>query len=336
MKYLEVNFEINAPEALLQDARDVLSAMAGEAGFETFEETDSGLKGYVQQELFSQPALDEILHDFPFEGVTVSYTVNEAEDRDWNEQWELEGFEPIVIRGERKEVRGERIEERGERKEVRGERIDLPTIVIHDGRHLPSEAELFSHHSPLTSHHSPLTSPLSPLPTPLYIEIDAHMAFGTGTHETTRMMLAALLDLQPSGLRVLDCGCGTGILGIAALKIGAAACTGYDIDQWSADNARHNAVINRVDQRFEALLGDASVLDGFHEEFDIVMANINRNILLSDMPSFRKAMKPEGTLLLSGFYESDVELLKAKAESLGLRWKQTRNDGEWCCLEFKG
>jgi ribosomal protein L11 methyltransferase len=150
------------------------------------------------------------------------------------------------------------------------------------------------------------------------------------------MMLAALLDLQPSGLRVLDCGCGTGILGIAALKIGAAACTGYDIDQWSADNARHNAVINRVDQRFEALLGDASVLDGFHEEFDIVMANINRNILLSDMPSFRKAMKPEGTLLLSGFYESAVELLKAKAESLGLRWKQTRNDGEWCCLEFKG
>ena len=308
MKYLEVNFEINAPAALLQDARDVLSAMAGEAGFETFEETDGGLKGYVQQELFSQPALDEILHNFPFEGVTVSYTVNEAEDRDWNEQWELEGFEPIVIRGERKEVRGER--------------ADLPTIVIHDGRHLPSEAELSSHHSPL--------------PSPLYIEIDAHMAFGTGTHETTRMMLAALLDLQPSGLRVLDCGCGTGILGIAALKIGAAACTGYDIDQWSADNARHNAVINRVDQRFEALLGDASVLDGFHEEFDIVMANIKRNILLSDMPSFRKAMKPEGTLLLSGFYESDVELLKAKAESLGLRWKQTRNDGEWCCLEFKG
>lgn len=308
MKYLEVNFEINAPAALLQDARDVLSAMAGEAGFETFEETDGGLKGYVQQELFSQPALDEILHNFPFEGVTVSYTVNEAEDRDWNEQWELEGFEPIVIRGERKEVRGER--------------KDLPTIVIHDGRHLPSEAELSSHHSPL--------------PSPLYIEIDAHMAFGTGTHETTRMMLAALLDLQPSGLRVLDCGCGTGILGIAALKIGAAACTGYDIDQWSADNARHNAVINCVDQRFEALLGDASVLDGFHEEFDIVMANINRNILLSDMPSFRKAMKPEGTLLLSGFYESDVELLKAKAESLGLRWKQTRNDGEWCCLEFKG
>ena len=308
MKYLEVNFEINAPEALLQDARDVLSAMAGEAGFETFEETDGGLKGYVQQELFSQPALDEILHNFPFEGVTVSYTVNEAEDRDWNEQWELEGFEPIAIRGERKEVRGER--------------ADLPTIVIHDGRPLPSEAELSSHHSPL--------------PSPLYIEIDAHMAFGTGTHETTRMMLAALLDLQPSGLRVLDCGCGTGILGIAALKIGAAACTGYDIDQWSADNARHNAVINRVDQRFEALLGDASVLDGFHEEFDIVMANINRNILLSDMPSFRKAMKPEGTLLLSGFYESDVELLKAKAESLGLRWKQTRNDGEWCCLEFKG
>lgn len=293
MKYLEVIFNIDAPASLIQDARDVLSAMAGEAGFETFEESGCELKGYVQQQLFSREALDEILASFPFEGIAVSYRVTEAEDRDWNEQWELEGFEPIVIDHR---------------------------CVIHDGRHFET---LEGGKDGLGAFDTA-------------IEIDTHMAFGTGTHETTRMMLAALLDLNPTAKRVLDCGCGTGILGIAALKCGAAACTAYDIDEWSTDNALHNAVINRVDEQFEVLLGDASILNSFHDEFDIVMANINRNILLADMPSFRKVMKPGATLLLSGFYAADVAQLKSKAEQLGLVWQNTHNEGDWCCLEFKG
>lgn len=292
MKYLEVNFLINAPKVLMQDARDVLSALTGEAGFETFEETDNGLKGYVQQALFNQTMLDELLTNFLFEGVTVDYTVTEAEDRDWNEQWELEGFEPIVI----------------DRR-----------CVIHDGRHFNT----------LEQGKDSLGA------FDMSIEIDTHMAFGTGTHETTRMMLSSLLDLPLTGKRVLDCGCGTGILGIAALKAGAAECIGYDIDQWSVDNALHNTVINRVDERFEAMLGDATVLDNMKGGFDVVMANINRNILLADMPSFCMVMKPEATLLLSGFYQEDTELLKAKAENLGLRLQNQRSDGEWCCMEFR-
>lgn len=291
MKYLEVIFTIDAPAPLIQDTHDVLSAMAGEAGFETFEESGCELRGYVQQQLFSQETLDEILANFPFEGVVIHYTVNEAEDRDWNEQWELDGFSPIVIDHR---------------------------CVIHDGRHFET-----------------LEGGKDGLDTfDTAIEIDTHMAFGTGTHETTRMMLAALLNIDPTSKQVLDCGCGTGILGIAALKCGASACTAYDIDEWSVDNAMHNAVINRVDDRFKVLLGDASVLNSFNEEFDIVMANINRNILLADMPSFQKVMKPGATLLLSGFYTTDVELLKTKAEQLGLSWLSTHNDGDWCCLEF--
>jgi ribosomal protein L11 methyltransferase len=160
------------------------------------------------------------------------------------------------------------------------------------------------------------------------------MAFGTGTHETTRMICRQLLSMPLEGLRVLDCGCGTGILGICALKLGASSCVGYDIDEWSADNTRHNAVINHVDDRLTALCGDASVLSGFHAEFDLVMANINRNILLNDMEQFRSVMAPKAQLILSGFYKNDCALLESKAQTLGLSLKATRTDGDWACLLF--
>jgi ribosomal protein L11 methyltransferase len=166
------------------------------------------------------------------------------------------------------------------------------------------------------------------------IEIDAHLAFGTGTHETTRMICSTLLELPVKGKHVLDCGCGTGILGICALKLGAERAVGYDIDEWSADNTRHNAVINQVDQRLQALCGDASVLSGFDAEFNLVMANINRNILLNDMEHFRSVMAPGAQLILSGFYKNDCALLESKAQTLGLSLKATRTDGDWACLLF--
>ncbi len=301
MKYFVVNFKIQTSADFMQDARDVLSAMAGEAGFETFEDTDGGLKGYIQQSLFDQTLLEEQLSMFPFGKQTVSYSVAEAENRDWNEQWELEGFEPIVVDCHSS-----------------SEINHLHRVVIHDGRHLPELS------SATTSQTSLLT-----------IEIDAHLAFGTGTHETTRMMIAQLFSLSLQSKLVLDCGCGTGILGIAALKGGATSCTGYDIDEWSSENARHNAIINHVDDRFTSLLGDATVLETIEEKFDIVMANINRNILLADMPAFCSKMKAGGTLLLSGFYLNDVDLLSKKAVSLGLTLKNQTSEGEWACLQFK-
>ena len=307
MKYYEVNFTINAPVDMMQDARDILSALAGEAGFETFEDTTEGVKGYVQQVLFDQPMLQALIEAFPLPTCNVAFTVAEAEDKDWNEQWEQQGFEPIVVEGQRSEVEGQR-------SEVEGRRI----VVIHDGRHLPSQ--------------------LSPINPPISIEIDAHLAFGTGTHETTRMMVASLIDMELEGRRVLDCGTGTGILSIAALKMGAKEAVGYDIDEWSADNARHNAVINQVDSRFTSLLGDATVLKTVEGVFDVVLANINRNILLNDMEAFVGKMSPYSTLLLSGFYAQDIPLLEAKAYELGLHKKAQRLDGDWAhlILEFKG
>ena len=290
MKYFEVDFTISPYSA---DASDVLAAMAGEAGFETFEETETGLKGYVQQNLFDVSALKAALEDFPFEDTTISYDIREAEDRDWNEQWEQEGFEPIII---------------------------SDNLIIHDGRHLPDS-------------------------TPdIAIEIDAKLAFGTGTHETTRMICATLLELSGPlsplsalhfPLRVLDCGTGTGILSICALKLGAKEAIGYDIDEWSVDNARHNAIINQVDDRFTPLLGDASILNNVEGTFDVVMANINRNILLNDMPQFVSKMNADAILILSGFYTDDCQILIEKAQTLGLTLQQQKEDQQWACLVLK-
>ena len=280
MKYFETEFTILPYSS---DASDMVAALAGEAGYETFEETETGLKGYVQQSLFSEETLREALTDFPFEGVSVSYETREAENRDWNEQWEQEGFEPIVLEKQ---------------------------LVIHDGRHLP-EGEF-----------------------PVAIEIDAKLAFGTGTHETTRMICATLLETELKDKRILDCGTGTGILSICALKLGAKEAIGYDIDEWSVDNARHNAVINSVDDRFLSLLGDATILNKVEGEFNVVLANINRNILLADLPQFHQKMAPGAILILSGFYTADSGMLIEKAATYGLRLLTQKEDQDWACLVF--
>ena len=285
MRYFEINFTISAPESIYNDVCDVLAAMAGETGFETFEEAEGGLRGYVQQELFCRQELDDILGALPFTDVSVSYQVKEAEDRDWNEEWEKEGFEPICIGS---------------------------GLVIYDGRHLPHSTEAQT-----------------------LVEIDARLAFGTGNHETTRMMAETLMERPLEGKHILDCGTGTGVLAIVALLRGAAEAVGYDIDEWSVENARHNALLNGVEQRFTAFLGDSIVIEQQKRQFDVVLANINRNILLADMPRMRHALKPGGALLLSGFYVGDCQLIEEKAATLGLVRKKMKKEGEWACMEFE-
>lgn len=166
------------------------------------------------------------------------------------------------------------------------------------------------------------------------IFIEARNAFGTGTHQTTRMILRRLLAMDVQGKSVLDCGCGTGILGITASRLGADPVLGYDIDEWSADNAQHNAALNGV-ENMSVMLGDASVLNNVAECFDVVIANINRNILIADMPAFRAHMKQGAQLILSGFYEADVPMIEAAAKEHGLSLCDVVTDEEWACALFK-
>lgn len=288
MKYLSTTFmiECQSPD-LLQPCRELLADSCGEAGYESFIDTDDGIIGYIQQDQYSEPHLKEMLASFPMQDVTITYVTEEIPDQDWNEAWESEGFAPIIVDGK---------------------------VTIYDAHHV-EDAEQFS--------------------TPIQIGIQTRNAFGTGTHETTRMIVSSILSMPMSGRRVLDCGCGTGILGIAALKCGASEVVAYDIDEFSTENARHNAVLNGVGDKVDILLGSAGVLSHVEGIFDVVLANINRNVLLADMESFRSVMAQGAALVLSGFYEEDAPMLLQKAETLGLHEVSRKVDNNWCCLCLK-
>lgn len=163
------------------------------------------------------------------------------------------------------------------------------------------------------------------------IEIEPKMSFGTAHHATTYLMLSLLEQQNVQGMRVLDMGSGTGVLAILAAKKGAAYVEAIDVDEWAYRNAQENFERNGVS--VNALLGDASLLTA-DKHFDLVLANINRNILLKDMESYATVLNPGGTLMLSGFYEHDVRSLQDKAETLGLRLVQQRSRNEWTALKL--
>ena len=164
------------------------------------------------------------------------------------------------------------------------------------------------------------------------IVIEPKMSFGTAHHATTYMMLTWLRDLDMDGKNVLDMGCGTAVLAILAKKRGAAKVEAVDVDEWAYSNAIENVQHNGCGD-IAVSLGDASAL-GDERRFDVVLANINRNILLRDMQAYVKTLKTGGTLVMSGFYENDVPSLKACAEQLGLRMEGERSRDGWASVRF--
>lgn len=159
------------------------------------------------------------------------------------------------------------------------------------------------------------------------------MAFGTGHHATTWLVSRALLDLDVRGRRGLDMGSGTGILSIVAAKRGAAHVDAIDIDDWADANCRENIAANGVADRITPLLGDARLLAG--RRYDFIVANINRNILLSDLPAYAATLTPGGDLLMSGFLEADVPSIVAGAAAQGLAHVATATREGWCLVHVR-
>jgi ribosomal protein L11 methyltransferase len=164
------------------------------------------------------------------------------------------------------------------------------------------------------------------------IIIEPNMAFGTGNHETTSMMVETILENEMQNKNILDMGCGTGILGILASMKGAKNVTAIDIDEWSYTGAKENARLNHI-ENMEVKMGDSSLLG--EEKFDIIFANIHKNVLLNDMQAYSDVLQSEGLLIMSGFYSEDIPEIKTKAESLGLKDSGFKSKNNWVAYAFK-
>lgn len=278
MKYFEVTFSVNPCN---ETVTDILSALTAEVGFESFVECEGGMQAYVQQSLFDEDALKSIIADFPIPETEITYTITEPEDKDWNEEWEKNFFQPIVI-------------------EAR--------CVIHSTFHKDYPKAEYD------------------------IVINPQMAFGTGHHETTSSILGELLDADLKGKSVLDMGCGTSILAILASMRGADHVTAIDIDDWCVNNSKDNIALNNINN-ITVELGDASLLEG-RKPFDVIIANINRNILLNDMAAYTACMHKGSEIYMSGFYVQDIDAIRSKGESLGLKFVHYREKNNWVAVKL--
>lgn len=167
------------------------------------------------------------------------------------------------------------------------------------------------------------------------ITIDPKMAFGTGHHQTTYMMCRALLRNEESvrDKVVLDMGCGTAVLAILAAKMKARKVYGIDIDAIAAISAYDNARLNKVGTRIETYCGDASLLQ--RNTYDVILANINRNILLQDIPTYALSLHKDGLLFVSGFFVEDMPMLIGMAQNSGLEYVSHDSIDNWCCIKFR-
>lgn len=275
MKYIEVRFQTSSTEDFIYD---LLAAQLGEIGYESFTEGNPFI-GYIQQKLFDESALKELIDNFEFDP-SISYSIHEAEDKDWNEEWEKNCFQPIVIGNE---------------------------CVIHATFHKEYPKAQYD------------------------LLIDPRMAFGTGHHSTTSLMVRAILKTDMKGKSLLDMGCGTAILAILAAKRGAQPITAIDIDEWAYNNAIENVRLNHEEQ-INIQCGGAELLGA--QTYDIILANINRNILLNDIHHYAKVLNHGGTLILSGFYESDIPVIEAECNKYGLERLAYEMDNNWVGVRF--
>lgn len=262
------------------DITDLLAAFLAETGFESFVPDEAGLTAYIDKSLYDPDKVDETLRDFPID-CEISLSATCIEGKDWNEEWEKNYFQPIVVGGD---------------------------IVIHSSFH-------------------------TDVPNARYdIVVDPKMAFGTGHHFTTRLMLTSILNMDLKDKSVIDMGTGTGILAILCCMLGASSVTGIEIDPGAWENAVENVAMNRVNATMK--LGDVATLKNLPPA-DLFLANINRNIILKDMAAYAEALRSGGTMLLSGFYLSDVDILTGEAEKNDLTPEEVRSDHEWTVIKLR-
>jgi ribosomal protein L11 methyltransferase len=271
--YIGYHFSIEPKEL----GSEILIAELGEKPFESFIETETGFSAFIQKSLWTEDVLESIylLENPEFK---ISYTFEEIEQVNWNEEWE-KNFEAIDVDG-----------------------------LCH------------------------VRAPFHPKTNAKYdIIIEPKMSFGTGHHETTHMMIQHLLEIDVNGLKTLDMGCGTAILAILAEMKGAKPIDAIDIDNWCYLNSIENAERNNC-KHISVYEGDAALLKD--KKYDLIIANINRNILLNDMQAYVDCLNPKGTILFSGFYEEDIPFIDNSCVEKGLKFVKKLQRNNWVSLKY--
>ncbi len=269
--YIEIDFDVSPPEG-----RDILLALLSSHQFESFLETETGVKAYFRQADWNTISLEQLTNNMPSNFV-VFYQITEIPYENWNQKWES-SFDPIVV----------------------GD---------------------YTIRAPF---HPPKT-------TAFELIIEPKMSFGTGHHQTTKLMMNTALQIDFENKHILDMGCGTGILGILASHLGAKDIMAVDIEPWCVKNTVENAFRNGCDQLLEACLGDIDVVTG---TYDLIFANINRNTLLRHIPQYAQQLQHQGILLLSGFYVIDLEEITQKCVQNSLFLDEHTSLDDWVCAKY--
>ncbi len=275
--YIEVRVNLNPCSS---DMTDVVAALLADAGFESFVPDDSGLSAYIRSNLYDD-SMQQILDDIPFD-CSATWVAQVIEGRDWNQEWERNYFQPIVV---------------------------ADRCVIHSSFH-------------------------TDIPKCEYdITVDPKMAFGTGHHSTTWLMISRLLETSLDGKSVIDMGTGTGILAILAAMRGATLVVGIEIDECAYDNAIDNVRLNNHPE-IRLIHGCAYNLSEIDFKADLLLANINRNVILDDLNRYVDALAPGGEIFLSGFYTADVPMIEAEAQRYGLKVDSVIDRLDWACVRL--
>lgn len=255
---------------------EVFIALLAELGYESFEEQEQGLMAYIEERLFDETQLIDLLAER--NGLHSGYTHELIPEKNWNEEWER-NFEPVVVNEQC--------------------RIRAPF-------HSADESYLYE------------------------VVIQPKMSFGTGHHSTTRLMMQRMLQFNFDGKKVLDFGSGTGVLAVLAAKLGAQLIDVVDNDEWAFDNSTENFHLNNVQPK----IGTKTLsLAGIgHATYDVVLANINKNILLEYMKELAALMQTQSYLLLSGFFEHDVEEITTEARKAGLIFVDLSTENNWAVV----
>ena len=271
--YIGYHFTVNPK----QIGSDILVAELGELPFESFIETENGVSAFIQKQFWNQKILSKIAV-LKSEEFQITYTFEEIEQVNWNEEWE-KNFEPINVDGK---------------------------CHVRAPCHQKTNSEFD-------------------------IIIEPKMSFGTGHHETTHMMIQHLLATNVKNLKTLDMGCGTAILAILAEMKGAKPIDAVDIDNWCYFNSIENAERNNC-KHITVFEGDANLL--VNKKYDLIIANINRNILLNDMNAYLDCLNANGIILFSGFYTEDIPFIDASCQEKGLTFVSKLEKNNWASLKY--